>query len=113
MILHGEKTSMRRAQDELFLKERFTPVIIAEGNNSHMIKKLVKQGLGVGFLPEYDIDGGELEDIVCFYIDSMPYIYRGIVIRKGYSLNEAETCLAELMWSYESRKGETYGSTAD
>jgi|GEM_PF-2595328 len=113
IILHGEKTSMRVAQDEFFIKERFTPVIIAEANNSHMIKGLVKRGLGVGFLPEHDVELREMEDAVCFHLDSLPFIYRGIAVRKGYELSRSEEYLANLLWSYEVKKGETYAAAAD
>lgn len=113
IILHGKKTSMRVAQDEFFIRERFTPVIIAEANNSHMIKGLVRRGLGVGFLPEQDVDLGEMKDTVCFHLEALPCIYRGIAIRKEYELSRSEEYLAELLWSYEVKKGERHAATAD
>ena len=113
VILHGEGTSMRYAQDKLFLKERFTPVVIAEGNNSRMIKTLVKRGLGVVFLPEHYVEEGDMEDVAAFHVDAMMSIYRGISVRRGHHLSEAEACLADLVWSCETRRGEAHGTAAD
>lgn len=101
LIMHGEKTCIRKIQDELFMQETFSPTVIAEGNNSKMVQSLIKEGLGVGFVPEHYMDEAGMESVVGFYIDPPVYIYRCIAIPKETEFTEERRYLADLMWEKE------------
>lgn len=101
MIMHGERTSIRKVQDELFMREMCSPVVIAEGNNSKMVQSLIKAGLGVGFVPEHYMDEKGMEAVVGFYIEPPVYIHRCIVVPKDREMTKEQRYLADLMWECE------------
>ena len=103
MIIHGERTSIRRLQDQLVMAERFSPAVIAEGNNSSMVKSLIQKGLGVGFIPEHYMDEEDMASVKAFYIEPRLSIYRCIAVPKNKEMTEAQSCLADLMWAQELR----------
>ncbi len=101
MIMHGERTGIRKLQDELFAREMFSPVVIAEGNNSKMVQNLIKAGLGVGFVPEHYMYEEGMEAVAGFFIDPPTYIHRCISVPRDVEMSEEQRYLADLMWEQE------------
>ena len=104
VILHGTLTSIRNIQDKMFLEQRFSPVIIAEGNNTKMVISLIARGLGVGFIPEHYIYDDDMADVMAFYLEPDVYIYRCIAMSRKRAVTHAAKTLADIMWNNAGMK---------
>ena len=104
LIIHGERTGIRHVIDKLFTMEHFQPTVIAEGNNTRMVKALIQRGLGIGFIPEDYLDEPEMSSVSAFYVKPEIHICICIAIPSGHTITPAEQALAELMWKNETNR---------
>jgi DNA-binding transcriptional LysR family regulator len=54
-ILFEEESWLRRKTNEMFAEQNFTPKKISDSNDGATISALIKDGVGVGFLPSWGI----------------------------------------------------------
>lgn len=108
VVLHGAKTATRYIQDKMFKEENFIPAVIAEGNNTNMVKSLVQKGLGVGFIPEHYVYEPDMDAVNAFYLKPEIFMYRCIAFPPNHEITLHEKNLADLMWLSETKSQEGF-----
>lgn len=94
-VLLIEGTTIRTVANALFRKAELQPTIAFETNNNLIVKHLISEGAGVGFLPYSTFDQND-ETIVHFSLEPKYYMHLCIMAPKNHSLTEAERYLTYL-----------------
>lgn len=100
-ILLKQGTTIRSVSDALFANTGLQPTIAFETNNNLIVKQMISEGAGIGFLPASSFDP-EDKTIAVFSLEPKYYIHLCIMAAKNHVLTEAERYLAYLVIKKDS-----------
>lgn len=96
-VLLSPGATIRAISDNIFSKAGFSPTIVFETNNALVLSNMIRQGVGVGFLPRSSIVR-DADDIVYFSLTPQYYLELCIFVPKNKMLSEAECYFAYLVF---------------
>lgn len=95
-ILLKQGTTIRAVTDALLNSANLQPTVAFETNNNLIVKQLISEGTGIGFLPDSSFDP-EDESIVKFSLEPKYYMHLCVMSSKKRILTEAERYLIYLI----------------
>ncbi len=97
-VLLPQSATIRKLTDNYFQSNRIFPTVVYESNNNLVIRNMIRQGAGIGFLPASLAEPEETE-LRFFSLSPKLYLFLVQVQKKGHQPTEAERYV-----SYLSRK---------
>lgn len=94
-------TTIRAITDSIFSKTHMDPTVSFETNNNQVMRNMIREGAGVGFLP-YSAVADVDADIVYYSMEPRYYMHLCLMVTKNYELTEAEQYLAYLIIQRDS-----------
>lgn len=94
-------TTIRTISDSIFRKNQMNPTVSYETPNNQMMRNMIREGAGVGFMP-YSYFASDAEDMVYFSMRPRYYMNLCLMVTKNYELSEAEQYLAYLIIKRDS-----------
>ncbi len=101
-VMMSEDTSIRYAVDKLMRAAHIAPVTVYETLNNNVVLHMVKQGMGIGFLPRSVAEGAE--GITCYSLKPHRYFYVGLMKRREKAFTEMERYFAYRAMLRDRRK---------
>lgn len=97
-VLLPKSTSIRKLADNYFQTNHIYPTVVYESNNNLVVRNMIRQGAGIGFLPASLAEPTETE-LRFFSLSPQLYLFLVQILKKGHQPTEAERYI-----SYLSRK---------
>ncbi len=97
-VLLPQSATIRKLTDNYFQSNRIFPTVVYESNNNLVIRNMIRQGAGIGFLPGSLAEPEETE-LRFFSLSPKLYLFLVQIQKKGHQPTEAERYV-----SYLSRK---------
>ncbi len=97
-VLLPKSTSIRKLADNYFQSNHIYPTVVYESNNNLVVRNMIRQGAGIGFLPASLAEPTETE-LRFFSLSPQLYLFLVQILKKGHQPTEAERYI-----SYLSRK---------
>ncbi len=97
-VLLPKSTAIRKLADNYFQSNHIYPTVVYESNNNLVVRNMIRQGAGIGFLPASLAEPTETE-LRFFSLSPQLYLFLVQILKKGHQPTEAERYI-----SYLSRK---------
>ena len=97
--------AIRIVSDSILSSASINPLNAYESGNNLIIENMVRQGVGVGFLPATRAVTGQ-NDITFFRTNTRYYVNLGLILKKGAELTEPIRYFAYLAHQADRKKGQ-------
>lgn len=94
-VLLPKGTTIRTLADNYFQENQIYPAIVYESNNNLVVRNMIRQGAGIGFLPMSMVTPKETE-LRFFSLSPRAYIFLVQMHKKGHRLTEPERYISYL-----------------
>jgi len=93
-VMMTEGTNIRTLTDRLFQEAGFQPMIVHQSFNNSIVKRMIIEGAGAGFLPVSLAEGSD--EITCYSLSPKVYMDLGFVLKKDVPVSKEIRYLAWL-----------------
>jgi DNA-binding transcriptional LysR family regulator len=95
-VLLDASTRTGKELNSYFSKHQFTPIVTMTSGSFEVIKRYVKEGIGIAIVPSETLTDQDRSDISSIHLSGLPSIGIGVISRKGQYQSKAAEALMEI-----------------
>ena len=94
-VLHDNNTQTRRFIDRYLEQYNFHPMIVFESSSTSIVRNMIREGNGIGFLPRYFVQ--DFPDVTVYNLEGEFYHSHGFLASKKHPLTDTQKILIQLI----------------